>query len=174
MQNHPHDSICGCSVDEVHREMVPRFEKANEVGKYVAEEAVNAITAEINTETFAKDSFPFVVFNTNGLAKSGEAEIEVELERKTFAQGYPEQLYRALDEMPKGEYHVVDEQGQTVSAIVSEVNVRFDYDLPKDGFRIPYMKRYVTVKVAVKDLLAYSWETFALVAGAEANSSRNC
>jgi alpha-mannosidase len=172
MQNHPHDSICGCSVDEVHREMVPRFEKANEVGKYVAEEAVNAITAEINTETFAKDSFPFVVFNTNGLAKSGEAEIEVELERKTFAQGYPEQLYRALDEMPKGEYHVVDEQGQTVSAIVSEVNVRFDYDLPKDGFRIPYMKRYVTVKVAVKDLLAYSWETFALVAGAEANSSK--
>ena len=26
MQNHPHDSICGCSVDEVHREMLPRFE----------------------------------------------------------------------------------------------------------------------------------------------------
>jgi len=25
LQNHPHDSICGCSTDEVHREMVPRF-----------------------------------------------------------------------------------------------------------------------------------------------------
>ncbi|MEE8134069.1 MAG: glycosyl hydrolase-related protein, partial [Gemmatimonadales bacterium] len=24
--NHPHDSICGCSIDEVHREMVARFE----------------------------------------------------------------------------------------------------------------------------------------------------
>ncbi len=54
MQNHPHDSICSCSVAEVHREMVPRFEKANEVGKHVAEEAVNAMTAEMNTETFAK------------------------------------------------------------------------------------------------------------------------
>ena len=32
MQNHPHDSICGCSVDSVHREMIPRFEKADEVG----------------------------------------------------------------------------------------------------------------------------------------------
>lgn len=27
MQNHPHDSICGCSVDSVHREMMTRFEK---------------------------------------------------------------------------------------------------------------------------------------------------
>jgi alpha-mannosidase len=26
LQNHPHDSICGCSTDEVHREMRPRFE----------------------------------------------------------------------------------------------------------------------------------------------------
>ena len=25
MQNHPHDSICGCSVDAVHREMVTPF-----------------------------------------------------------------------------------------------------------------------------------------------------
>ena len=25
LQNHPHDSICGCSTDEVHREMEPRF-----------------------------------------------------------------------------------------------------------------------------------------------------
>ncbi|MBW7459549.1 alpha-mannosidase, partial [Paenibacillus sepulcri] len=28
MQNHPHDSICGCSVDEVHAEMVARFARS--------------------------------------------------------------------------------------------------------------------------------------------------
>ena len=26
LRNHPHDSICGCSVDEVHREMMARFD----------------------------------------------------------------------------------------------------------------------------------------------------
>ncbi len=26
LQNHPHDSICGCSTDDVHRDMVPRFD----------------------------------------------------------------------------------------------------------------------------------------------------
>ncbi len=31
LQNHPHDSICGCSVDAVHRDMVPRFAHAAEM-----------------------------------------------------------------------------------------------------------------------------------------------
>ncbi|MFQ5704493.1 MAG: alpha-mannosidase [Gemmatimonadales bacterium] len=33
LQNHPHDSICGCSTDEVHREMVPRFEGVIQAGE---------------------------------------------------------------------------------------------------------------------------------------------
>ena len=31
MQNHPHDSICCCSVDEVQQEMVTRFNKSKQV-----------------------------------------------------------------------------------------------------------------------------------------------
>ncbi len=27
LKNQPHDSICGCSVDEVHREMMQRWQK---------------------------------------------------------------------------------------------------------------------------------------------------
>ncbi len=30
LQNHPHDSICGCSVDAVHRHMLDRFERFEE------------------------------------------------------------------------------------------------------------------------------------------------
>ena len=26
LENHPHDSICGCSVDQVHQEMALRFD----------------------------------------------------------------------------------------------------------------------------------------------------
>jgi len=29
LQNHPHDSICGCSIDQVHRDMLYRFDQAN-------------------------------------------------------------------------------------------------------------------------------------------------
>jgi alpha-mannosidase len=37
LQNHPHDSICGCSVDAVHREMMTRFERVQQVGESVIE-----------------------------------------------------------------------------------------------------------------------------------------
>ena len=33
--NHPHDSICGCSVDSVHREMETRFDQALEIGEWL-------------------------------------------------------------------------------------------------------------------------------------------
>ncbi len=165
MQNHPHDSICGCSVDEVHREMMPRFEKANEVGKYVANEAVRTLTQAMDTSAFPENSFPFVVFNTNGLTKSGDAVVDVELERKTFAQGWPAKLYRELEAVEKGEYHVIDQAGNLVAAVISEEDVRFDYDLPKDAFRIPYMERFVTVTLPVQDMKPFSWETYALVPG---------
>ena len=88
MQNHPHDSICGCSVDSVHREMIPRFEKADEVGKYLAQDSLEQLTAAIDTTGFPKDSFPFVIVNTAGMDKTGEAEITIELERKDSLKEY--------------------------------------------------------------------------------------
>jgi 2-O-(6-phospho-alpha-D-mannosyl)-D-glycerate hydrolase len=37
LRNHPHDSICGCSTDEVHREMVTRFACVNQTAnQYVS------------------------------------------------------------------------------------------------------------------------------------------
>ncbi len=41
--NHPHDSICGCSIDEVHREMMPRFEAAQTIACNVATRAAQAL-----------------------------------------------------------------------------------------------------------------------------------
>jgi alpha-mannosidase len=35
LQNHPHDSICGCSTDAVHRDMLPRFEGVMQTGEQV-------------------------------------------------------------------------------------------------------------------------------------------
>lgn len=165
MQNHPHDSICGCSVDEVHREMIPRFEKANEVGKYLADEAAEHLTAAIDTSKFPEASFPFVLFNTAAATKSGVAKIDVEVKRVTFAELYPADGYDQLAAEAPESYHVIDEKGQVVPAVISAAEVRFDYDLPKDRFRIPYMEKYVTVTLEVKEMAGFSWQSFALVSG---------
>ncbi|RME00523.1 MAG: alpha-mannosidase, partial [Calditrichaeota bacterium] len=39
LQNHPHDSICGCSIDAVHREMMTRFEKCRQIARGVVDKA---------------------------------------------------------------------------------------------------------------------------------------
>lgn len=64
MQNHPHDSICGCSVDEVHREMVTRFEKSRHVAEAIVEDSTRALAEAVDTTNFAEtgaDALPVVV-----------------------------------------------------------------------------------------------------------------
>lgn len=167
MQNHPHDSICGCSVDEVHREMIPRFEKSYEVGKYVEEEALRILGDAIDTTGFPEDSYPFVVFNTTGYNKTEVVSVEIELERKTFSEGYPSKLWSELKDQPAKSYKVIDRSGKEISAFISKEDVRFDYDLPKDRFRIPYMEKYLTIELRVENMAAFSWETLALVEGSQ-------
>lgn len=35
LRNHPHDSICGCSIDEVHREMQARFDRVDQTARHL-------------------------------------------------------------------------------------------------------------------------------------------
>jgi mannosylglycerate hydrolase len=43
LRNHPHDSICGCSVDEAHADMGQRFRTALEIARRVADMALHAL-----------------------------------------------------------------------------------------------------------------------------------
>ncbi len=40
LENSPHDSICGCSVDQTHREMLPRYDRAQQLADAVTREAL--------------------------------------------------------------------------------------------------------------------------------------
>jgi mannosylglycerate hydrolase len=43
LRNQPHDSICGCSVDEVHDDMGQRFRTASQIARRVADMALHAL-----------------------------------------------------------------------------------------------------------------------------------
>jgi alpha-mannosidase len=49
LRNHPHDSICGCSCDEVHRDMLVRYEQLHRTLDYVEREALGVGGALVNT-----------------------------------------------------------------------------------------------------------------------------
>jgi alpha-mannosidase len=49
MECHPHDSICGCSIDQVHAEMQSRFDQVEQIGAEIAAQALSALSLHIET-----------------------------------------------------------------------------------------------------------------------------
>jgi alpha-mannosidase len=54
MRNHPHDSICGCSCDEVHRDMLVRYEQLDRTLEIVEREALGVGGALVNPLPYAR------------------------------------------------------------------------------------------------------------------------
>src|SRR6266446_5302076 len=69
LQNHPHDSICGCSIDQVHRENSVRFAQSQQVGEGVLAQALQHLVATTDTRApfpvshASHEPIPIVVFN---------------------------------------------------------------------------------------------------------------
>lgn len=51
LQNHPHDSICGCSIDQVHRDMQYRFHQAKEISLQVIQNILSRESAKPDMES---------------------------------------------------------------------------------------------------------------------------
>ena len=54
LRNHPHDSICGCSCDEVHRDMVVRYEQLDRTLGFIGPVALGVGGALVNTLPFRR------------------------------------------------------------------------------------------------------------------------
>jgi len=68
LQNHPHDSICGCSIDQVHRENRVRFAQSQQISESIIAQAIQSLVSATDTRAPARphagqEAVPFVVFN---------------------------------------------------------------------------------------------------------------
>jgi alpha-mannosidase len=50
IENHPHDSICGCSIDQVHEEMRPRFDQSQQVADLVSQESLAYLARQVDIQ----------------------------------------------------------------------------------------------------------------------------
>jgi alpha-mannosidase len=98
LENHPHDSICGCSIDQVHREMVTRFDWAEQIAEEVTRQSLTTLAAQVNTAAagLPQPHLPLVVFNPL-------------LGKRTDQVTASVQVPGSLEE-----FAVVDERGQVV------------------------------------------------------------
>jgi len=86
---HPHDSICGCSIDQVHEEMRPRFDQAEQIAEEITGQSLAALAAVVDTEAVEAQSpgiqaglAPYaaiVVYNPSGAPRTGLVNVVVEV-----------------------------------------------------------------------------------------------
>jgi alpha-mannosidase len=62
--NHPHDSICGCSCDNVHRHMEDRYMSFFELVNHLLPEKMKTITSHIRNDNCKKSDYHLTIFNT--------------------------------------------------------------------------------------------------------------
>jgi alpha-mannosidase len=77
---HPHDSICGCSIDQVHEEMKPRFDQVDQVTAMIKAQSLAEICAVIDTKSSNTDAkFALTVFNATPFTQAGNVEGEISI-----------------------------------------------------------------------------------------------
>lgn len=80
LKNHPHDSICGCSIDSVHREMMIRFKAVEDVAMSIVESSLQHIIPF--DDRASKDDRYIFFFNPSPFPRTeiGQAEVNFYLQ----------------------------------------------------------------------------------------------
>jgi mannosylglycerate hydrolase len=78
MENHPHDSICGCSIDQVHDEMKVRFDQVDQVGEELTRQSLETLAANIRTRSEVGQA-AIVVFNPTSASRTDIVDATIEL-----------------------------------------------------------------------------------------------
>lgn len=160
MQNHPHDSICNCSVDCVNKEMGIRFDKSIQVADELALESKKYLAMKIGKSCFA-DAYdakrPFTVFNGAGWEKTQVTSVVLDWRREW--QSSLTGGYESMKELKLPAFALKDPNGNMVEALIEDAGVAYGHMLPNDRFRRPYMARQVkvTFEATVPALGYASW-----------------
>lgn len=144
MQNHPHDSICCCSVDEIAEEMKLRFDKAMQVAGCVKKDALSYLVERIDTVSLSPQSI--VVFNSEQAPVSGTVSCFVDFDEP--------QADRSLG--------MFDATGNRIKAEFEHLGRAFTYTLPKDRFRQPkFVDRYQVTFLA-KEVPGFGYASYTV------------
>ncbi|KAH3760548.1 glycosyl hydrolase family 38 [Pelomyxa schiedti] len=162
LQNHPHDTICGCNVPAVHSEVDNRLMKCKQFTAQLTDEAlinvINHIDFTIQHENDSNHNItvPVVVFNALPFPrKDVPVVVSVDFDpMSTFFDHFSPPIIRVLDW-----------NGNIVpSQILQNMGLTWDYMLPDLGFRKPFSaQRRLVLFSATVPSLGYSSYTFELV-----------
>lgn len=146
LQNHPHDSICGCSIDDVHQEMEVRFKKSIAISEELINREIQWLVTKIDTSFIDKNDKAIIVFNPLNW--------DVTELVTTFVD------FDCEENVIESEIHIENSKGELVAADISCIGRTFTYTLPSDSFRkVKYVNRFEITFNAV-NISSLGYKTF--------------
>ena len=77
LRNHPHDDICGCSVDETHDDMEVRFKHAEQISVMLEDDLRAELAEQMDLSNEDRDAVPLLFHNPLTKAWSGSLMIDM-------------------------------------------------------------------------------------------------
>lgn len=158
MQNHPHDSICGCSIDQVHNEMLPRFDQVVQVGEELTERALDCLTGRDRALGAPEAPGAVTVFNTLNWERTDPVRVTLD-----FALGPPGRGNAPRDDSrAPSAFLLLGPDGQEVPYAVTRREtllrtVTNPHELPLDQW-----VHAVTIEFVAKDVPACGYATYRI------------
>jgi len=145
LQNHAHDSICGCSVDDVHRDMHYRYRQVAQVGETVQERGLQFLAEQVDTSFVKEGDGAFVVANPSPYVRTGTLVVDV-----------PVQTDAA------GAVLVYDGLGKVIEHQVLSITTRAP--LYQSRFDVPHLRKRQIYRLSLRavELAPYSLSAFGV------------
>ncbi|MBN2445400.1 MAG: glycoside hydrolase family 38 [Phycisphaerae bacterium] len=153
LRNHPHDSICGCSIDQVHRDMEYRFDQCRLIGDRARHMSLRAIADSTPLPKLEGDEdFAVTVFNPTVDQIDGVVNLPLYFNRDTknrfqewfgyepivgfrlFNPDGQELAYQRLDVIKREKYITYDALAGYRDAMKERVNVATRLRIPPNGW----------------------------------------
>jgi alpha-mannosidase len=127
--NHAHDSMCGCSLDVVHQDMMERFRHSMQIARHVATDAMRQIALRAERPAMGDKDFAVTVFNPGADDIDGPVDLTLRFPADTDAL-----FHEGLAYEPKVSFRLYDASGAELPYQL--VNQRWN----RHGFRRPLRK----------------------------------
>lgn len=146
LQNHSHDTICNCNIDDISEDTAVRFKKAISISNYVSNRSLEYITSKINTSSFTGAVSAITVFNP----------------MPKIINEYASAIFELDDDIDISDLCVFDENGKKMPAEFEDLNKQFSYTLPRDGFRTTKNIRKARVTFLAKNISPLGYSSYAI------------
>ncbi|MCE5199547.1 glycosyl hydrolase-related protein, partial [bacterium] len=153
MQNHPHDSICGCSVDQVHREMIPRFDQVRQVTGELTQRALANISQCISTS-----GDTLVIYNPLNWARTDKVTATIDFPLGEKKRENP----KADPDLDVKAIKITDNRGVSIPfAVISNSKIAKNVYSPIELPMVQIIRRFV-IEFVAEDVPSFGYKTYSV------------